>query len=170
MKALVTGGARSGKSRHAQRLAESLGPARTYVATAQPLDEEMAARIRRHQDDRGPGWRTLEEPLDLPGVLAARGAGEVVLVDCLTLWLSNVLLARGEDADLWPDLHALRDVVRASPSHLIFVTNEVGLGVVPMTPLGRRFVDWSGWLSQALEPALDRVVLVVAGLPLHLKG
>ncbi|MCK6522370.1 bifunctional adenosylcobinamide kinase/adenosylcobinamide-phosphate guanylyltransferase [Myxococcota bacterium] len=166
MKALITGGARSGKSRHAQALAESLGPRRTYLATAEALDGEMAERIRRHQEDRGEGWVTVEEPIHIAPIIAG---AELVLVDCLTLWITNLLMARGEDADLRPELDALVAAVAAAEGHVIFVTNEVGMGIVPMNRLARRFQDWSGWTSQALAPLMDQVVLTVAGLPLRLR-
>jgi adenosylcobinamide kinase/adenosylcobinamide-phosphate guanylyltransferase len=166
MKALITGGARSGKSRYAQALAESLGPRRTYLATAEPLDEEMTDRIRRHQADRGEGWVTVEEPLHIAPIVQH---AELVLVDCLTLWITNLLMRHGEDADLRPQLDALVAAVAAAEGHVIFVTNEVGLGIVPMNRLARRFQDWSGWTSQALAPLMDQVVMTVAGLPLRLR-
>lgn len=167
MKLLVTGGARSGKSRFAQARAEALGPERTYLATGRAWDEEMAERIRRHQADRGPGWRTVEEPLTLAPHLSAPG---VVLVDCLTLWVTNLMMARGEDADLRPEFEALVEAVRRSPADVVLVTNEVGLGIVPMNRMARLFRDHAGWLSQALAPVCDEVVLCAAGLPLWLKG
>lgn len=164
---LVTGGARSGKSRYAQAAAERLGPQRRFIATAQPFDAEMAARIRRHQADRGPGWTTVEEPLAIAPHLAHDGP---VLVDCLTLWLNNLLFHHGEAADLRPHTQALLDAARAAPNPILLVTNEVGLGITPENALARRFIDEAGWLSQALAAAADAVVLCVAGLPLHLKG
>lgn len=167
MLTLVTGGARSGKSRYAQDLAESLAPDRVYLATGQAWDDEMADRIRRHQSDRGPSWRTLEEPVDVVGHLSA---GPVVLLDCLTLWLSNLLHVRGPEADLTADRQALVRAVAAANNHLVLVTNEVGLGIVPMNALARRFRDEAGWLAQDLARVCDHVVLCVAGLPMAVKG
>lgn len=167
MRVLVTGGARSGKSRYAQTLAESLHPERLYLATGQAWDAEMADRIRRHQGDRGPSWRTIEEPVDVVPHLAA---GPVVLLDCLTLWLSNLMHVRGEGADLSADRAALVAAVAAADNDLILVTNEVGLGIVPMNRLARRFRDEAGWLAQDLAAVCDRVVLCVAGIPMVVKG
>lgn len=168
--ALVTGGARSGKSRHAQAMAEAWGPERVYLATGQAFDDEMADRIRRHQADRGPGWETVEEPLALAAYLrSGRAAGRPVLVDCLTLWVSNLLFHHGEEADLQPLFEELTLAVAESPSPVILVTNEVGLGIVPDNALARRFRDNAGWLAQRLAARCEGVVLCVAGLPLVIK-
>ncbi len=167
MKLLVTGGARSGKSRFAQARAEALSPTRTYLATGQAFDAEMADRIRRHQADRDQTWRTVEEPLDIAPLLARPG---VVLLDCLTLWVSNLLMAHGEQADLEPQLQQLVAAVAAADNPLVLVTNEVGLGIVPANALSRAFRDHAGRLSQLLAPVCDEVVLCVAGLPLWVKG
>ena len=163
---LVLGGARSGKSRRAQYLAEAASPTRTFVATAEPLDDEMASRIARHQADRGEGWTTVEAPIDLAGALYETvKPGHVVLVDCLTLWLSNLVYReRNVDAEIRRLVEAL-----ALPGELILVSNEIGLGLVPETPLGRSFRDQQGWLNQAVAEASDRVEFVAAGLPLLLK-
>lgn len=165
---LVTGGARSGKSRYALALAESLGPERVFLATAEAWDAEMADRIRRHQAERGPGWTTVEAPVDVAPLLDQ--PGRPVVLDCLTLWLSNLLHHRGPEADLRPDTDALLAAAQAARNPLIFVTNEVGLGIVPDNALARRFRDEAGWLAQALAARADRVILCVAGLPLALKG
>lgn len=167
MRVLVTGGARSGKSRFAQELAESLAPERVYLATGQAFDDEMADRIRRHQADRGPSWRTVEAPVDLVPHL---GAAPVVLLDCLTLWVSNLLHHRGPEADLSADRAALVQAVAAAENHVVLVTNEVGLGIVPMNALARRFRDEAGWLAQDLAAVCDRVHLCVAGIPMTVKG
>ena len=166
MRILVTGGARSGKSRHAQALAEGLGAERIYLATGTASDAEMAHRIRRHQADRGPSWRTIEAATD---VVPHLSAGPVVLLDCLTLWVSNLLHHRGERS-LDDDRAALVRAVEEAQNHIILVTNEVGLGIVPMHPLARRFRDEAGWLAQDLARVCDEVHLCVAGLPLKLKG
>jgi adenosylcobinamide kinase/adenosylcobinamide-phosphate guanylyltransferase len=172
MRILVTGGARSGKSRHAQALAESLASERIYLATGQAFDAEMADRIRRHQADRDASWRTIEAPLD---VIPHLSAGPVVLLDCLTLWVSNLLHHGAPDGvSAAPPLDlqraALVQAVRDADNHVILVTNEVGLGVVPMNPLARRFRDEAGWLAQDLAQVCDQVHLCVAGIPMTVKG
>lgn len=166
MKVFVTGGCRSGKSRHAQAQAEALAPQRVYLATAEGLDEEMRDRIRHHRADRGPSWQTIEAPLDIAPHL--HQPGKVVLVDCLTLWVSNLLHARGEQ-ELRPDFEALEGALRAAPNPVVLVSNEVGMGIVPANALARRFRDEAGFLSQRIAAACDRVVLTVAGLPLLVK-
>ncbi len=166
--ALVIGGARSGKSAFAERAARETGLARCYLATAEAWDAEMAERIARHQADRGPDWRTVETPHALPAALRAEAAPDrVVLIDCLTLWLSNRMLA---EADLDADRAALLEAIDAARGPVILVSNEVGLGVVPDTPLGRRFRDAQGRLNQAVAAIADQVTLIAAGLPLALKG
>ena len=166
---LVLGGARSGKSRRALTLAEASGAAAwTFVATAEPLDDEMAGRVARHRRERDARWTAIEEPLDLVGTLrVARAADAAVVVDCLTLWLSN-LMHCGRDPER--ELAPLIDVIGGGRGELVLVSNEVGLGLVPETPLGRSFRDAQGRLNQAVAAACDRVELVAAGLPLSLKG
>ena len=165
---LVLGGARSGKSRHAQAWAEQHSGPLAFVATAQAFDSEMEDRIARHQADRDARWQTWDAPLDLPQVLAQAAAGAgVVLVDCLTLWLSNCLLA-GRDLDAaGAELCA---AVQACPRPLALVANEVGFGIVPDNALARQFRDAAGRLNQQLAATVDDVVLVVAGLPMTLKS
>jgi adenosylcobinamide kinase/adenosylcobinamide-phosphate guanylyltransferase len=164
----ILGGARSGKSSFAQMLAEESGLACIYLATAEACDEEMAARIARHQEDRGPNWQTVEAPLDLCGAIADLGhTGSILLVDCLTLWLSNILGA-GRDPVL--ETERLLDALGRSRAQTILVSNEVGLGIVPETPLGRAFRDHAGRLHQRVAAHADRVALMVAGLPLWVKG
>jgi adenosylcobinamide kinase / adenosylcobinamide-phosphate guanylyltransferase len=169
---LVLGGARSGKSTHAEKLATgSLHGAppqpAVYIATAQAGDVEMATRIMAHRARRGAGWTTIEEPLKLAEALETAAAhGRPVLVDCLTLWLSNLMQA-GADLD-----EAADDVVRALEGYavpVVFVSNEVGLGIVPDTPLGRAFRDAQGRLNMRMADRADRVVLMAAGLPLIMK-
>lgn len=164
---LVLGGARSGKSAHAEALVESQPGPCLYLATAEPHDAEMAERIAAHRARRGTRWRTLEEPLELAAALAEGAPADgAVLVDCLTLWLSN-LMAAGRD----PAGEARR-LVAALPgvaAPVVFVSNEVGLGIVPDNPLARRFRDEAGRLNQAVAAAAGRVVFVAAGLPLVLK-
>lgn len=164
---LVLGGARSGKSRYAQARAESLTGDLVYVATAQALDDEMEDRIARHRADRGPRWSTLDVPLDLPAAIDAEAApGRVLLVDCLTLWTSNLLF---DDRDLDAETAALAAAVAAANGPVILVANEVGLGIVPDNALARRFRDAAGRLNQAIAAMADEVQFVAAGLPLRLK-
>jgi adenosylcobinamide kinase/adenosylcobinamide-phosphate guanylyltransferase len=171
MKAGVTfvlGGARSGKSRHAEGLVTANPAPWLYLATAQAWDGEMAERIRRHREDRGPGWTTVEEPLDLAGALERVAvAGTTVLVDCLTLWLSNLMGAERDVAAETARLLAALDRVEGA---VVFVSNEVGQGIVPDNALARRFRDEAGRLHQAVAARAQRVVFVVAGLPMVLKG
>ena len=161
---LVLGGARSGKSAYAERL---IGDRGLYLATAEAGDDEMAERIRAHRERRGAGWETVEEPLDLAGALEQHaGADRPVLIDCLTLWLSN-LMADGRDVEA--ETRTLIERLGAMPCPLVLVSNEVGLGLVPATPLGRAFRDNAGRLNQRVAAAADRVIFVAAGLPMTLK-
>lgn len=164
---LVLGGARSGKSRYAQARCAASGGSVIVVATAQALDDEMRARIAAHRRLRPLGWRTIEEPLDLAGAVhAAQAPGQIVLVDCLTLWLSNLLLAEHDVPTACARLLAtLADL--ACPT--VLVSNEVGHGVVPTNALARAFVDHAGTLHQEVARLADEVVLVTAGLPMTLK-
>ena len=165
--ALILGGARSGKSRYALRLAESFAGELLFIATAEALDAEMAARIARHRADRGPRWVTREEPLDLvPTLEVLARPGRVVLVDCITLWLSNLIHARrAPEAEVSWLARAIQNL--AGPA--ILVSNEVGLGVAPATELGREFRDLQGRANMALAEACDVVVTMTAGLPKLLK-
>jgi adenosylcobinamide kinase / adenosylcobinamide-phosphate guanylyltransferase len=163
---LVIGGARSGKSRYAEGLIAAQLPPWTYVATAEAGDHEMIARIRTHRKRRGVHWRTIEAPRDLQAALAT-GAGGPVLVDCLTLWLSNLVLA---EVDIETEIETLEAALAAATAPIVVVANEVGLGIVPSFPLGRRFRDIQGILNQRIAARADRVVLMVAGLPLAVKG
>lgn len=166
---LILGGARSGKSRLAEQLATDSGLRVTYVATCQPLDGEMAERIAHHQSRRPPQWTLVEEPLALASVLEAHADGECcLLVDCLTLWLTNLLLL-DDEAQAAHELQALLAVLPKLPGRIILVSNETGLGVVPLGELSRRYVDQAGRLHQAIAALADRVQLMVAGLPLLLK-
>lgn len=162
----MIGGARSGKSRLAEALVAATARPRTYVATAQGWDDEMRARIAAHRDGRD-GWRTIEEPHDLPAVLAALPADGVALVDCATLWLTNRMLA---DADLPAEEAALLAALAAAPCPVVVVTNEVGLSIVPDNALARAFRDAQGRLNQRMAAQAGLVVAVWAGLPLVLKG
>jgi len=163
---LVLGGVRSGKSRYAEGLIAALPPPWTYVATAEAGDHEMAVRIRAHRARRGPSWRTIEAPRDLVAALAA-AKPMPVLIDCLTLWLSNLVLL---DADFEAEAGRLEQALTETAAPVVLVANEVGSGIVPEHPLGRRFRDLQGLLNQRMAARADRVVLMVAGLPLALKG
>lgn len=166
---LVLGGARSGKSSHAEKFARETGLARVYLATAQAYDEEMRERIARHQADRAEdGWRTIEEPIGLAAVIARNAIPDtVLLVDCLTLWLSNIMLSGRDVAAMQA---ALISILQSAKGPVILVSNEVGMGIVPETKLGRDFRDAQGRLNQAVAAVVPRVVFVAAGLPLVLKG
>jgi adenosylcobinamide kinase / adenosylcobinamide-phosphate guanylyltransferase len=164
---LVLGGARSGKSRFAERLVLESGFEPVYLATAEPLDQEMAARIAEHRARRKKGWQTVEEPLDLSGALAREcGPERAVLVDCLTLWLSNLMT---DGRDVAAESARLVDALRSLRGALVLVSNEVGHGVVPDNPMARAFVDHAGRLHQALAGRADAVILLLAGLPQRLK-
>lgn len=164
----VIGGARSGKSRYAQTRAETLGANPVFVATAEAFDDEMHARIAQHRADRDARWRTVEAPRDLAAAIDALDDGRaVVLVDCLTLWTSNLLLA---DADITAATTGLCVAIGRFKGSLILVANEVGLGIVPDNALARRFRDAAGQINQAVAASADEVVLLTAGLPLTLKA
>ncbi|HSM43045.1 MAG TPA: bifunctional adenosylcobinamide kinase/adenosylcobinamide-phosphate guanylyltransferase [Afifellaceae bacterium] len=165
---LVLGGARSGKSRYAEAIAEKSSLDKIYVATARSLDDEMDERIRPHRARRGADWETLEVPVDLADALVRTcGRARTVVVDCLTLWLTNRMLT-GEDPE--PAISDLAERVPELDGLTVFVSNEVGGGIVPDNRLAREFRDAQGRLNQAMAAACDRVVLVVAGLPMLLKG
>jgi adenosylcobinamide kinase/adenosylcobinamide-phosphate guanylyltransferase len=163
---LILGGARSGKSRYAESLVAACPPPWAYVATAEPLDDEMRARIIEHRARRGADWRAIEAPRDLAGALGKISAGGAVLVDCLTLWLSNLMLI---DADIEAESERLETVLASVAGPLVLVSNEVGSGIVPDNALARRFRDAQGRLNQRIAARADRVVLMVAGLPLVVK-
>ncbi|MFT4150694.1 MAG: bifunctional adenosylcobinamide kinase/adenosylcobinamide-phosphate guanylyltransferase [Paracoccaceae bacterium] len=164
---LVIGGARSGKSRLAEGLVVTTGRPRRYIATAEAWDDEMRARIDRHRADRGAGWITVEAPHDLPAALASAQPGEAILLDCATLWLTNLMLA---DRDMSKETHRLLAALSACPAPVVVVSNEVGWGIVPENALARTFRDEQGWLNQRLAAEAGLVVTVMAGLPMVLKG
>jgi adenosylcobinamide kinase/adenosylcobinamide-phosphate guanylyltransferase len=164
---LVLGGARSGKSRYACGLAEASGRTPVFIATARAGDAEMAERIARHRAERAACWRVVEEPLALVETLATEtGGDQIVLVDCVTFWLANLLFV---GADLASETERLAAAVEHLAGPIIFVANEVGFGIVPDNAMGRRFRDAQGWLNQRLAATCGHVVLVAAGLPLVLK-
>lgn len=177
MSILVTGGARSGKSGFAERLVLSLADQAVYVATGQAFDEEMKARIALHRklrEESGGAWEILEEPLELPALLGRLSGGKAVLVDCLTLWLSNVLLAVEDQEDrqerVERELSRLERSVASFRGTLVLVTNEVGDGIVPEYPLGRLYRDLAGRMNALLARQCGQVFLVTAGIPVELKS
>ena len=166
---LVTGAARSGKSSYAEGRAKELGAKRLYIATAEAHDEEMRQRIEEHKRRRGDDWAIIEEPLQLAQTLIAqRAQTDCALVDCLTLWFSNLLLRYDIDSAR-EKVRQLVQTTRQLDFHLILVTNEVGWGIVPDNSLARQFRDLSGWANQKIAAAANHVVLVVAGLPMIVK-
>ena len=166
---LITGGARSGKSRCAEQRAAEMGTRPVYVATAEAKDKEMAQRIAEHRKRRGHRWRTIEEPLELAAaLLAQRGTTDCVLVDCLTLWISNLLI-RHDEKYASEKVEELIEQLPALNFHLVFVTNEVGWGIVPDNLLARRFRDLAGWTNQRMAAAANEVILMVAGIPIIAK-
>ena len=166
---LILGGARSGKSRFAECLAAESGLAVTYIATSQPLDGEMTERIAHHRERRPAHWTLVEEPLQLARVLREQAAANrCLLVDCLTLWLTNLLML-DDAARLAEERDALLECLDGLPGRILLVSNETGLGVVPLGELTRRYVDEAGWLHQAVAERAQRVTFMVAGLPMTLK-
>jgi len=166
---LITGGARSGKSKYAEERAFELGPRLLYLATGEAKDAEMAERIAQHQKRRGEQWVTVEEPLEVGKVLQHhRGKVDCVLVDCLTLWISNLLLQKGEPYARG----VVEDFIHGLPHldfHVLLVTNEVGWGIVPDNPLARQYRDLTGWINQRMAETANEAVLMVAGIPFPLK-
>ncbi|MFZ5774763.1 MAG: bifunctional adenosylcobinamide kinase/adenosylcobinamide-phosphate guanylyltransferase [Thermodesulfobacteriota bacterium] len=169
---LVIGGCRSGKSRYAEEWVTDNFPERIYVATLVAMgDPEMEHRIALHRRSRSEGWRTMEEPVELAGLLARHdGEADAFLVDCLTLWITNLMLRDHDDGAIEAAVARLAETVAAMRSTVVLVANEVGLGLVPESAMGRRFRDLAGWTNQRMAQVCDQVVLVAAGLPLRLKG
>ena len=166
---VVAGGARSGKSKLGERMALEFSPKPIYLASAQAFDDEMSERIRKHQKERCKSFYTIEAPLDILGALESAPKNSALLWDCLTLWLSNCLLAGKEDLDIETDLSRIIDGLLHSYSHVVVVTNEVGLGIVPEHALGRRFRDLAGRCHQRLAESASQVFFCVMGLHLKLK-
>jgi adenosylcobinamide kinase/adenosylcobinamide-phosphate guanylyltransferase len=162
----IIGGARSGKSAHAEQLVAKSPPPWTYIATAQVFDEEMRERVALHQARRDERWRTVDAPLELAAELRALGAGIPVLVDCLTLWLTNHMLA---EHDLDAECHRLEKVLAEPTGPWFVVSNEVGMGIVPDNALARRFRDEAGRLNRRIAANADSVILLVAGIPMQVK-
>jgi len=173
--ALILGGCRSGKSRHALELAEDSGVKdKVFVATCQAHDPEMQDRIAAHQRERGAresGWATVEEPLDISGILQRKsGPSTVLVVDCLTLWVSNLFMQNREEGWVWTQLEELDAALCSARGRILVVSNEVGQGIVPDNAMARMFRDMVGWVNQRVAARADAVIWMVAGLPVQVKG
>jgi len=174
---LITGGSRSGKSTYAQRMAESISGDRTFIATCPVIDKEMEVRIRKHREARRAGnWQTVEETIDLASAIQEASGGSVILIDCLTLWVNNLMYDAGlqdgeiSEEDIVVQCRKILDVCREISGTVIFVTNEVGMGIVPDNALSRRYRDLAGRCNQVMADGADAVVFIVSGLPLNIKG
>ena len=167
----ITGGCRSGKSRYALQYANQHYSGKLFLATCEALDEEMARRIESHKKVRGPEWQTIEEPLEIVKKIKEFGMdGGVILIDCLTLWLYNLLVKWDNDLKIIDETENLTDIIKQSPASFILVSNEVGMGIVPADPLSRRYRDLLGTMNQRIAEALDTVIFMVSGIPIFLKG
>jgi adenosylcobinamide kinase/adenosylcobinamide-phosphate guanylyltransferase len=173
---LITGGSRSGKSGYAQKLAEALPGPRAYVATCPDIDPEMARRVEKHRDSRRAGdWETIEETVDLAGAIRRAGIYRVLLVDCLTLWVNNLIYDADRRGGIFTEettINRCRELIadcRMFSGTIIFVTNELGMGIVPENELARRFRDCAGRCNQLIAAAAAEVTFVVSGIPLRLK-
>jgi adenosylcobinamide kinase / adenosylcobinamide-phosphate guanylyltransferase len=167
----ITGGCRSGKSRYALDYANRHFSQKVYLATGETLDEEMARRVEHHRRTRGPDWQTVEEPLEIANRIRQYGdRTEVILVDCLTLWLSNLLMKSIDDEAIMSEVAQLIAAIRECQATLLIVSNEVGMGIVPAEPLARRFRDLAGMANQRIAEAAETVIFMVSGMPLLLKG
>ena len=167
----VTGGGRSGKSRHALSLAQGYQGRRAFVATAEPFDDEMRLRIRKHKEERDDSFITIEEPLELGSTLESLSVDvEVAVVDCLTVWLGNLMHSRENEDDEYPEVTRFLDILLEPPCHLIVVSNEVGMGIVPHNGMARRFRDLAGWVNQQVAERAGCVILMVSGIPVSVKG
>ncbi len=168
---LITGGCRSGKSRFALDYANQHFSKKLYLATCEALDEEMAQRIAHHKKMRNPEWQTIEEPVEVVDKIRRYGdEADVILLDCVTLWLSNLLMRREDDLQIIKETDRLIETIKQSLASFIVVTNEVGMGIVPADPLSRRFRDLSGTTNQKIGEGADTVIYMVSGIPLFLKG
>jgi adenosylcobinamide kinase / adenosylcobinamide-phosphate guanylyltransferase len=167
----ITGGCRSGKSGRALEICNTMGGLHNcYLATCVPQDAEMHARVHRHQQERGAAWFTIEEPLEITAAIASQGeAAGVILVDCLTLWISNLMTAEFDDAAILNRVDMLCKTVATPPCPIVLVSNEVGTGIVPENALARRFRDLAGWTGQRMATACRQVIWMVAGIPVPIK-
>ena len=168
---LIIGGCRSGKSSRALAIGEKfIGPRNFFVATCQPHDDEMAERIKRHQKERAKHWLTIESPLEPDAVIADRGSGaNIILIDCLTLWVSNLMMAYENDTQILKAFDRLYQALTAPPCPIILVTNEVGLGIVPENATARRFRDLTGWCNQKMASVCREVIWMVAGIAVPIQ-
>ena len=167
----ITGGCRSGKSRYALNYVNQHFLKKLYLATCEALDEEMAQRIEHHKKMRGPEWHTIEEPVEIVDKIRQYGDKvEVILLDCITLWLSNILMKWDNDSRIMDEVDRFVNVIKQSPTSFIIVSNEVGMGIVPAEPLSRRFRDLSGMANQKIAEMADTVIFTVSGIPIFLKG
>jgi len=167
---LITGGVRSGKSAWALKAIEH-HPQKAFIATSVSLDDEMAERIARHQQERGPEWSTIEESTDLVKALQSipkEATG--VVIDCLTVWLGNLMYEYGEDVDVFSHLDRLMEALKAYSGTIVLVTNEIGVGIVPVGAMVRKYRDMAGWISQRIAKEAKQVVLMVAGYPIFVKS
>jgi adenosylcobinamide kinase / adenosylcobinamide-phosphate guanylyltransferase len=168
---LITGGCRSGKSRFASDFANQHFSKKLYLATCEALDEEMAQRIEHHKKMRGPEWQTVEEPIKIvEGIRQYEDGVEVILLDCITLWLSNLLTKGNTDLKIMDEINRFVEMIKQTPASLVIVSNEVGMGIVPVDPLGRRFRDLSGMANQRIAQVAETVIFMVSGIPIFLKG
>ncbi len=167
----VTGGCRSGKSRYALDFANRHFSQKLFLATSEALDEEMAQRIENHKKVRGPEWQTIEEPVEIVNKIKEHGGyGKIVVIDCLTLWLYNLLMRWNDESRILDETDNLINIIKQNPASFILVSNEVGLGIVPADPLSRRYRDMLGAMNQRIAASLETVIFMVSGLPLFLKG
>ena len=167
----ITGGCRSGKSRYALHYANQHFSRKLFMATCEALDEEMVQRIENHKKVRGTEWQTIEEPIEIVRKIRESGRdGEVILIDCLTLWLYNLLTKWDNDLKIIDETEKLIETIKQSPASFIIVSNEVGMGIVPADPLSRRYRDLLGTMNQRIAEALDTVIFMVSGIPIFLKG
>jgi adenosylcobinamide kinase/adenosylcobinamide-phosphate guanylyltransferase len=168
---LIIGGCRSGKSSHALNLADALiGEKNLFVATCAPQDEEMTARVKRHQIERGERWQTIEAPLDPVAALHDQGPGaDILVIDCLTLWISNLMMTELDDDQIIDNINRLCDSLMDTPCPVILVSNEVGAGIVPENALARRFRDLTGWCNQRVAKTCESVIWMMAGIALSIK-
>ena len=170
-KILITGGCRSGKSRYALGYANQHFSKKLYLATCEALDEEMIQRIEHHKKMRGPDWQTVEEPIEIVDKINEYGDKvEAILLDCITLWLSNLLMRQDSDAKIMDEVDRFIKTVKQNEISFIIVSNEVGMGIVPADSLGRRFRDLQGMANQKIAEAAGTVILMISGIPMILKG
>jgi len=170
-KILIIGGCRSGKSSHALRLAEEIQGKKIFIATCIPHDDEMEKRVANHRKERGRNWETVEAPLDLPEAISEFALkADVVIADCLTLWISNLMMEKTGEKKMVIEINRLVHSIKNAPSPVILVSNEVGAGIVPENPLARAFRDSAGFVNQRVAETSNRVIWMVAGLPVVIKS